>query len=213
MIQSSMFTISNVLLSGAVNTLTTEEISAKTIAFSMTELISTAMAAYTHAAVTSTAQNCGARKTDRIKSSLVCCIWQSALIGISMAAVILLLREPLTMLFIDKNDPNMDIVVQYTMEALWTITPTYFLVGTMNSLAGTMRGAGYALVPMIISIVGVCGLRIVWIYTAFRTEALHSLSGLFVAYPITYVITILSLVIAFVIMMKKIGSREPASVK
>ena len=69
----------------------------------------------------------------------------------------------------------------------------YFLCGIMECLSGMLRGVGNSLAPMIISVGGVCGLRIIWIFVFFPTEKFHTLSGIYLSYPITWIFCIAAL--------------------
>ena len=167
-IQSSMFSISGVFLTSATNMLTTDDISAKTIAFNISNIINTAMSAYTHASVTATAQNFGAKNLERIKKSVKVCALQSLMIGTVMSCIVLIFHVPLINIFVGDTDPNRTAIIQAAKILLFVITPGYGIVGVMNSLSGALRGIGHTTEPMVISIICVCILRIIWFNTVFQ---------------------------------------------
>ena len=89
-------------------------------------------------------------------------------------------------LYIEADDPNFAAVVSAGMERLKVIMPTYFLCGIMEVCVGMMRGLGYSVTPMIISLVGACGLRLLWVATVFSMEQYHTLFVLYLSYPVSW---------------------------
>ena len=103
------------------------------------------------------------------------------------------------LLRIYNNDPQ---VIHYGMIRLSYVCLPYFLCGLMDTMVGGIRGLGVSVLPMIVSLVGACGLRIVWIYTIFQWN--RSLDVLFLSYPITWAITTSVHVICFFIVRKRV---------
>ena len=207
-IQGSMFSISNVILSSSVNSLPITDISAKTIAFSITDIINTSMSAFTHTAVTASAQNYGAGKNFRINRSLGICILQSAIIAFGMATFIFLFEDSLIGMFIGVDDPEFLVVRESAKRILLTTAPFYFIVGIMNSFSGTLRGMGWTVPPMVVSIVGICLLRVVWVNTIFKIPAFNNAVGLYMVYPITWLITSSILAAAFLLARSRMDKEE-----
>ena len=88
------------------------------------------------------------------------------------------------------------------------ICTTYFLCGVMDMLVGVMRGMGYSIVPMIVSLTGACGLRIVWIYTIFAMDP--TLTTLYASYPVTWFVTAVLHFVCFLVVHKKVMRRAAA---
>ncbi len=190
-IQSSLFGISNVLITSSINVFDKTVISGKTIAGNIEGILYVALNSYLHAAMTATGQNLGAGKPERIRRSVLYCVIQVTTIGIVGGLLILTFGEGVASLFVDPLDPLRDEVIEKAMDQMRILLTTYFLCGIMESLSGSLRGMGYSMTPTIMSIGGVCGIRILWILTAFRLEALHTPSGLFLVYPISWIATAL----------------------
>ena len=93
--------------------------------------------------------------------------------------------------------------INYGMERLKFMLIPYFLCGIMDTTTGSMRGIGSSVIPMVITVVGVCVMRIVWIYTVFAMPQYHSFSGLFISYPISWLLTFIALFISFVIIIRR----------
>ena len=96
------------------------------------------------------------------------------------------------------SDPE---VIQYGLNRMHLICAPYFLCGLMDVMVGSMRGMGYSFLPMIVSLIGACGLRVVWIFTVFQWH--RSLFTLYLSYPITWIITLGVHLICFAVVWKR----------
>lgn len=202
--QGSLFSISNIIITGGINTLPTEAISGKTIAINIEGLVYTAMNSYLHASMTFTGQNYGARNSERIKKSILYAVIQVSAIGIIGGQFINLLGRPIASLYIDPTIENSDLVMNYTLELMGFMLSVYFLCGIMDTLSGSLRGLGYSIIPMIISIFAICVLRTLWVLFVFPTESFHSLIGIYIIYPISWLIGAGLLVITLIFVYRKI---------
>ena len=88
----------------------------------------------------------------------------------------------------------------------------YCTCGLMDCIVGNIRGMGYAVMPTIVSLIGACGLRIIWIFTVFRIPRFHTEFMLFLSYPITWVITFVVHLICFIVMRKKFPKQDKVSI-
>ena len=206
-IQSSLFSISNIVIQSAVNTFPAEVVSAKTIASNIEATVYVVINSFFHVSMTFTGQNLGAGKLDRVKRVLLFCETQVILIGAILGQIILLFGEPIASLYIGASDPNGPAVMASTLEQMRLLLPLYFLCGVMDTLSGTLRGLGYSLLSMFICIIGACGIRVLWVYTFFMMEPLHNIVGLYVCYPISWSLTAIAMIIAFIYAMKRTKKR------
>lgn len=215
-IQSSLFGISNVIITSAANSFTTAVVSAKTISGNIDGLLYTALNSFMHATMTFTGQNYGARRLDRIKKSTLYGFIQVFSIGVLLSSLMLIFGEQLSMMYIDKNDPFKDEVLRVTLQILSLMLPTYVLCGVMETFAGALRGLGYSLTPMIVNLLGSCGSRIIWVAFFFPLDAFHSITGLFLIYPISWILTSLAhltvLVMAFIKIKKDFSGSDSEKV-
>lgn len=205
--QGTLFSISNIILTAGINQLPTTDISGKTIAINIEGLVYTAMNSYLHASTTFTGQNYGAKKIDRIKKSIFYTVLQVFIIGFVGGQIINLFGEPLANLYIDPNDPEKEAVLSAALELMSFMLSCYFLCGIMDTLSGAMRGLGYSVIPMIISIGAICVLRALWIIYVFPTESFHSLIGIYTVYPISWSLGLIALSIALFIVYKRIKKK------
>ena len=202
-LQSTLFAISNVLIQTAANGLPTLALSAKTIAGNIDNLVYTAINSYAHSTTAFVAQNFGAKNMQRVKKTIFVATAQVILVGVVLGQLLLIHGRLLASAFIDAADPNKAQVIEYSMEIMRIILNIYFMCGIMDMLTGVIRGLGNSLLPMIIGIIGVCGIRLVWIYGFFPIESLHNLTGLYLSYPITWIFCITALAIALYFVYKK----------
>ena len=203
-VQNSMFSISNVLITSAINTLPIYVLSARTIVFNVINLVNTFAASYTTSAITFAGQNYGAKKYSRVKRSMLLGIVQTFAITTLAGVITLLLLPSISALFVQSSTPDRALILATAYRIGIITLPVYGICGIMNVLSGTLRGIGAALSPMILSIVGVCGFRTLWIYTAFRHPAFHSAEGLYLSYALAWVLVILGLLVVLFLRWKHI---------
>ena len=214
-LQGAMFSISNVLLVSGINTLGDNAIKANTIAANIDSITYLACNAFSAATMTFTGQNYGAGKFDRVKKTLVFGLIQVAIFGIAIGQIELLFGENLASLYIAADDPNKAEILTLTKEILVLILNVYFVCGLMDVMAGALKGLGYSLSPMIISVVCICGIRIVWRYAAFPIEALNNLTGIYLSYPISWSVAFICYLTLYIFARRKIkkitGATDKAS--
>lgn len=122
--------------------------------------------------------------------------------GMLLGQLAVLLGRPLLGIYTDNP-----VAVDAGMVRLQMICGTYALCGMMDVMVGSIRGLGYAVLPMVVSLVGACGLRLVWIATIFRIPEFHTTKVIYASYPITWIITFAAHVICFVIIWNKIKKK------
>ncbi len=208
-IQSCMFSVSNVLITSAMNSFpTADAMLAYTIATNIDAISLTVMMAFSQSALTFTGQNFGAEKYDRVRRVLIMSLCQVAVIGFVITQLELLFGEQLVMLYINKDAQNKEAVMAIAMEMMTLLLNTYFLCGLLDVMAGSLRGIGYSITPMIINIVGICGVRIVWIFVFFPMEGLNTPTGLMLNYPISWTISIIAMATARIIAEIRLRKKE-----
>lgn len=206
-IQGSLFSISNIILTSGINTLPTTDISAKTIAINIEGIVYSAMNSYLHTSMTFTGQNFGAKKPERIKKSILFAVLQVAIIGIVGGQLILFFGREIASLYISPSDPNKEAVLAAAMKLMKFMLSTYFLCGVMDALSGSLRGLGYSLTPMLMSIGCICVLRSLWVFFIFPLPRFNSLVGIYTIYPISWLSAALLMVIALIFAMRKINKK------
>lgn len=200
-IQGSLFGITNLFLIAALNEFPTPVVSARTIATNVDVLLSTVINTYLHVTMTFTGQNFGARKPDRIKKSLFYALAQVVTIGVVVGQIMILFYEPLVNMYLAADDPNRDAVLKAAKEIMTVMLSSYFIGATNEALSGFLRGLGESVLPMIVSIGGICVFRLIWIN--FIYPSINTLTGLYLVYPISWTITGLGLALMGVFAWRK----------
>ena len=195
-LQGSVFSISNVLIQSSINSFGSIAMAGSTAAGNIEGFIYTAMNAVYQTALSFVSQNVGGGQKQRIPRITVLCLVTVITIGLVMSNIALIFGEQLLGLY--SSDPE---VIQFGLDRLSVIAKLYFLCGVMEIFVGVLRGLGYALMPMIVSLIGACGLRIVWIFTVFQWSP--TLFTLFLSYPVTWAITLSAHFICLMIVWKK----------
>ena len=212
-LQGAMYGISNIFISSAANVFTTVEISARTIAGNVDGILYSSINSYQHAAMTVTAQNYGAGKYNRINKTLVYTLLQAVVIAIGLGQILLVLADPIMSMFVAPADPNRTAVLATGMDLLVLMLNTYFIIGFMEVLSGIMRGLGYSVLPTVISVCGICGIRTLWVSTIFKIPAMRTLVGLYTVYPVSWFVTSLAFAVACIFAWKKLGRIRKSSEK
>jgi len=221
-IQSAFFSLSNIIIQSSVlqvndalvpaGSAYAPVIKGDSATNSLESFMFSALGAVMNAASAFTGQNVGTRDYRRVRRVLghVCLI--SALIALVMSGVFMLLREPLLSLYgvTDSSDPLAKIAFETAMTRVWHKWPAFVIFAIMNSSAGVLRGLGKSTTAAVISLVGTCLLRVVWIYTVFR--ALKTLNVIYLSYPISWFLTgAVFLVTVLLLLRKKIRETDRAA--
>lgn len=194
--QGAVFSISNVLIQSSVNSFGSIAVAGNTAAQNMEGFVYNAMNSFHQTALSFTSQNMGAKKMDRVKKIMWICLGCVTVLGMAMGFSALFFANNLLAIY--STDAK---VIAYGYQRLLIILSTYFLCGIMDVMVGSIRGMGYSIMPMIVSLLGACGLRVVWIFTVFayyRTPRI-----LYISYPVTWIVTFLVHFVCFNIGYRK----------
>ena len=213
-IQSALFSLSNILIQSSIVTVNNNAcppdsvyapiVSGSAASANLEGFVYTSMNAVYQGAITFTSQNIGAGKPQRVKRILYSCFGITTIIGVIMAGIVLLFRYPLLALYgiVESEAGSLQ---QMAMDAaitrLWFICAPYFLCGLMEVCTGVLRGLGKSITSTVISLIGACLLRVVWLWTVF--PASQTLETIFISYPITWIATTLTAFVMIQVLLKK----------
>ena len=197
-LQSTVFSLSNVVIQSSINSFGSVAMAGATAAQNIESFVYASMNSIYQTNLSFTAQNLGARKYSRINRILKDCLLAVALIGLVMGIGAVMLDPWLLRFFTTDAE-----VIRYGRERLLVVCGPYFLCGIMDVMVGSLRGLGYSVIPMFVSLIGACGLRIIFILTLFRLPYFHSLHWLYMSYPITWIITFTAHFITFLRVRRK----------
>ena len=201
-IQSSLFSISNVLIQSSVNSFGDVFMSGSAASANIEGFVYVSLNAFHQTAVNFIGQNAGARKYRRVYKTLWICLGCVTVVGICFGFTAWIFGRQLLGIYITDSQQ----AIEYGMVRLGYICLPYFLCGLMDVSTGALRGLGASVVPMIISVLGVCGLRIFWIYTVFQVY--HTPQCLFFSYTVSWIVTFLFQIAAFYIVCRKFPKEE-----
>jgi len=204
-IQGSLFSISNVIIQSSINSFGQVFMAGSTAASNLESMVYVCIASYLQTAVNFIGQNTGARQFTRVKKIFKGCILGVTVTGIVLGCTVFFFGRPLLGIYITDSDP---IVVKQAMDAgmirLAFLTLPYFVCGLVEVTTGALRGLGSSVAPMVISVLGICGLRLLWIYTIFQIDKFHNPYGLFSSYLVSWIVTFGLQLLAFVILYKRL---------
>ncbi len=198
-IQGSLFSISNVLVQSSVNSFGDIFMAGSAAAANIEGFVYVILAAFQQTAVNFIGQNTGARKFKRVKKIFWLCLLCVTVAGIVFGGTFYLFGKNLLGIYITDSE----LAIKFGLIRLSFICLPYFLYGLMDVTTGALRGLGSSLAPMVISVLGVCGIRLFWIYTIFSIEKFHTPHCLFLSYIVSWIITFGLQLTAFLILYRR----------
>ncbi len=198
-IQSSLFSISNVIIQSSINSFGEIVMSGNAAALNIEGFMFVALNAFHQTTLNFTGQNIGARNYRRAKNVFLVSLGCVFVIGIIVSTGVYLSGEHLLKIYL----PDSAEAIECGLLRLKCLALSYCLLGMMDVSGGGLRGMGISLAPMIISVLGVCGIRIGWIYTVFQIPEYHTLEYLYLSYTISWGITFVAQTIVYFIIYEK----------
>lgn len=198
-IQGSMFSVSNVVIQSSINSFGEVFMSGNAAASNIEGFAYVCMNAFHQTALNFTGQNVGAGQYKRVSRIAGICLGCVTVVGIVVGGAIYLFAPQLLSIYIT-DSPE---AIGYGVQRMAYVVIPYFLLGLQDVTTGLLRGMGSSLAPMLISVLGVCGLRICWIYTIFQIPQFHTPDWLFVSYPISWIVTFFAQFALYIIVYRK----------
>ncbi len=202
-LQGIVFSISNVLIQSSVNSFGSTVMAGNTAASNIEGFVYTAMNAIYQTCLSFTSQNHGAKNFARIKKILLYCLGIVTVIGLVLGQGAYFLGSLLLNIY--SNDPE---VIRFGLIRLSLVCAPYFLCGLMDVCCGSLRGLGYSIIPMLVSLTGACAFRVIWIMTVFQAE--HTLFSLYISYPISWLLTFSVHLLCFLLGYHRMLKKETA---
>ena len=199
--QGAVFSISNVLIQSSVNSFGSIAMAGNTASQNIEGFIYNAMNAIYQTNLSFTSQNMGGKKYTRITKIMFTCLGTVTAVGMLLGFGAYAFGEDLLRIY--STDPE---VIRFGMLRMSIIATTYFTCGWMDTMVGSLRGIGYSVLPMIVSLTGACGLRILWIFTIFSQQ--RTLTSLYVSYPVSWIITASAHLICYFIITRKMPKKD-----
>ncbi len=200
-----LFSLSNVVIQSAINGFGNVVVAGNSAAANIEGFVYVSMNAFYQAAISFTSQNVGAGKYHRVNKITFYCVGCAVIAGLVFGIGALILGKPLLGLYTTSAD-----VVKMGLVRLSYVSATYALCGIMDVMVGSLRGLGYSVMPMFVSLIGACGLRLAWIATIFQIPAFHSLQTIYISYPITWAVTAFIHILCYIVIMYRLNKRIAA---
>lgn len=196
-IQGSLFSISNVMIQSSVNSFGDVFMSGNAASGNIEGFVYVALNAFHQTAVNFIGQNAGAKQYKRVYKTLWICLGCVTVVGLTFGILVYSFGPKLLSIYIT-DSPE---AIAYGMIRMRYIALPYFLCGLMDVSTGALRGMGASFSPMVISVLGVCGLRIGWLATVFQTY--HTPQCLYLSYAVSWIVTFLCQMVAFIYIYRK----------
>lgn len=196
-IQSCVFSLSNVIIQSSVNSFGSVVVAGNAAASNVGNFVYQAMNTFQQAITCFAGQNIGARKPRRVLGSMYACLFWALLFGLVFGPLSCIFGTQLLSFYSTDAD-----VIATGLERLYIVCGPYFLCGIMDVMTGVLRGIGYSLLPMIVSLLGACAFRILWVMTVF--VAVPTMACLMISYPVSWALTFLTLVVIFAVLWRKL---------
>jgi len=200
--QGILFSFSNVIIQSSVNSFGAVTVAGNSAGANIEGFVYVSMNAFHQAAISFTSQNVGAAKYERVNKILYMSQLCVIVAGVVFGNLAVFFGYPLLRMY--TTSPA---VMEAGMRRMEIICRYYAFCGMMDVMVGSLRGLGYAVMPMIVSLVGACGLRLFWIFTFFRMEQFHTVTSLYLTYPASWLLTFLAHVGCFIVVRRKLAKK------
>ena len=202
-LQGTLFSLSNVVIQSSINSFGSTVVAGNSAAQNLEGFVYVSMNSLHQATLSFTSQNMGAGKYDRIGKILKSGLILVFLVGLILGGMMVLFGHQLLRIYSPKS-----LVIEKGFERLLVVCGTYYLCGIMDVMVGSIRGIGYSVMPMIVSLIGACGLRILWLKTFFLMDMFHRPFYIYVTYPVSWIVTIMAHVVCYYIVRKRVGIKN-----
>lgn len=200
--QGIVFALSNVVIQSSVNLFGNIVVAGNSAAANIEGFVYMAMNSFYQATLSFMSQNFGAGEYKRLNKILACGELCVIMVGLVLGNAAVLFGNQLLRIYTDSPE-----VIAAGMVRLHYISKVYFLCGIMDVLVGALRGIGYSVLPMVVSLLGACGLRLLWIATVFQIPQFHKIEVVYLSYAITWIITAGVHFLCYIIVRKKVTKR------
>lgn len=200
--QGILFSLSNVVIQSSINSFGEIVVAGNSAAGNIEGFVYMSMNAIYQAAISFIGQNVGAGKYERINKIVITAELVVITIGVVMGGMVVLAGRPLLSIYSNSSE-----VIEIGMRRLKIIVLTYALCGMMDVMVGVLRGLGYSIMPMIVSLIGACAFRLVWIATVFQIDKYHSIETIYISYPISWTITFVAHLLCFMVIRKRVEKK------
>lgn len=204
-IQNAMFSISNVIIQSSINSFGPDFVNGNSAAANIEGFMWVFANAFQQACINFVGQNHGAGQQKRASKSFWVCLGSVTVVCACLGLLACTFGEQLLSIYI----PDSPKAIAYGLLRTVWVYPVYFLFGIMECTTGVLRGRGVSFAPMLISVIGICGIRLGWVFTIFRIPAYHTPESLYFSFPLSWAVTFCGLMIAFLAVVRRERKAHP----
>ena len=199
-VQGIVFSVANVMIQSAVNSFGAAVIAGNSAASGLENFIHTAQNTFYQAAITFTSQSLGARRPRQAVRVFWICMGLTVGLGVVLCGLLRIFQTPLLGIYVKSTDENYEAVMAAGAVRVLAISQFQWVGGMMETACGSIRGLGKSVNPTVTTLIGACGLRVVWLYTVFR--AFGTIESLYWSYPVSWILT-LAIHLVFLLIYKR----------
>lgn len=201
-IQGVLFSLSNVVIQSSINSFGETVMAGNAAANNIETFIYASVNAFYQANISFTSQNLGAGRIDRIRPIMLRALGCAAVTGGVLGWLTVLLGPHLLGIYSDSAP-----VISAGMDRIRIVCTLYALCGLMDVIVGSIRGMGYAVTPMLVTLIGACGLRLLWIAVLFQIPEYHTIHTVYISYPVSWTVTFLAQLVCYSLGMRRLCRR------
>ena len=201
-IQGVLFSLSNVVIQSSINSFGETVMAGNAAANNIETFIYASVNAFYQANISFTSQNLGAGRIDRIRPIMLRALGCAAVTGGVLCWLTVLLGPHLLGIYSDSAP-----VISAGMDRIRIVCTLYALCGLMDVIVGSIRGMGYAVTPMLVTLIGACGLRLLWIAVLFQIPEYHTIHTVYISYPVSWTVTFLAQLVCYSLGMRRLCRR------
>ena len=203
-VSKCLFSFSNVVMQSSLNSLGEIVITGSSVGGEFDLYIGEVLHAFSTASLSFVSQNVGAKNLNRVKKSIAYTILMAVIVSVVLAGIISLFAKPLCLMIINASDPNANEILKYACLRIYLVGNTLVFCGTMNALQEPLKAMGKAFTAMIITLLGSCVFRVLWIKTIFDIWFPNSVIAIYLVYPVSWLLTSAILLIFTISAFKKL---------
>jgi putative MATE family efflux protein len=199
-LQSSMFSFSNMVIQSTVNSFGSVAVAGSSVSQSIEGFVWLSMNAVAQGSLTFVSQNMGAHKTDRVKKTVSVSLLTVCAVSALVSGLGLLFCRQICSIYTLNEE-----VILKAQERFLVIAASYFTCGIMDVTANCLRGMGRSLMPAVVTLIFVCGSRLLYLFTVFKMPVIHSFQNIFISYPLSWILTFVILYSSYRYIIKEMS--------
>ena len=203
-LQNSMFSIANIIIQSSINSFGEALMSANVAGQNINSITNVAVTGFNNAAINFVGQNIGAQKYKRVRKVISTCMWLTVAAGATMGMIMTVFARPLLGIYITDSAE----AIEYGIIRMRLVGLPYVIFAAYDVFSATLRGMGKSALGMMISLMGTCVVRIIWIFTVFSIPRFHTPAVLYISYPLSWSVSFIGMLICVLACLRKLPKTD-----